>query len=95
MTVFVIILFVTGISRQILEVHKNQSYWEYLDADSLVSLTGNLNTFYTAAGNLNIKCGGSVWAEHARFYEVKHDPNLMLPVFTKLYDTCKLSVESK
>jgi hypothetical protein len=89
-TLAVMTLVAIGISREIVQIQNNRGYWDELGLENLQASLGDPGEFYTIAGNLNIKCGGSVWQDHARFYEPMNSTKLALPKFTELYESCTI-----
>jgi hypothetical protein len=91
-TLVVSILLAMGAGRDFIEIQNNRNFWNELGLYSLQESYDNGSDFYTLAGKLNIKCGGTVWKDHAIFYEtVETDetPELALAKFNELYISCE------
>jgi hypothetical protein len=83
----VVILFGIGVGRGVMEIHQNSVFWQELSSNQLEVETVDGNRFGVMAGNLNIKCGGPVWKEHARYYGPESSQELV-PVFLSRYESC-------
>jgi hypothetical protein len=83
----VVILFGIGVGRGVMEIHQNSVFWQELSSNQLVLEAVAGNRFGVLAGNLNIKCGGPVWKEHARYYGPESSQELV-SVFLSRYESC-------
>jgi hypothetical protein len=77
-----------GIGREVSNIQQNSKFWSELDTGQLTDALINPGAFYSVAGNLNLKCGGVVWPEHALFYELQPETEVLLPAFASAYARC-------
>lgn len=71
------------------EVRQNTDFWSGLSPAGLASLVDDPNNFFSFAGNLNIKCGGTVWSDHSQFYAAGLEPLDFIESFTEEYRDCE------
>ncbi len=88
-TLVVIMLVGIGMGSEMVQIQNNKVYWNELGLKDLEAAYGGPE-FYVVAGNLNIKCGDSVWKEHAKFYDPMDNSKFLLTEFTELYLSCNV-----
>jgi hypothetical protein len=78
-----------GTGREIHTAMENREWWDSLSPSSLETAEQDGYRFWDIAGNLNIKCGDTVWPELANFYDPSYSPEVALEEIKRLASSCE------